>query len=57
MVLKGVHLVTGQKVAIKKIEKGRLDSKMQAQIYSEAKVLYKCSHDVVIKCVEVFESV
>ena len=56
MVLKGVHLVTGQKVAIKKIEKSKLDSKMQAQIYSEAKVLYKCSHDVVIKCVEVFES-
>ena len=29
---------------------------MRAQIYSEAKILYKCSHEIIIKCVEVFES-
>ena len=55
-VLRGAHKITGQQVAIKKIKKTKLDSKMRAQIYSEAKILYKCSHEIIIKCVEVFES-
>ena len=54
--LKAYHKITKQPVAVKKIDKCKLDDKNRAQIYSEAKILYKCSHDVIIKCVEVFES-
>ena len=49
-----VHKISGQEVAIKVIDKSKLDESSRKQIQVEATILYKFRHPNIVKVVEVF---
>ena len=49
-----VHKSSGQEVAIKVIDKSKLDESSLKQIQVEAKILYKSRHPSLVKVIEVF---
>lgn len=53
---RGVHKITGKKVAVKAIDKEKLEVSGSSQFQNEAAILYQCRHQQIIKCVEVFET-
>jgi len=53
-VWRGKHRITKQEVAVKAMEMN-VNPDHDSAVYNEAKILYKCSHPFIIRCLEVFE--
>ena len=53
----GIHILTGQQVAIKSIDKQYMkDEHSKRKVFQEVLILKKCNHKNVIKLLEVFEN-
>ena len=51
---RGKHRITRQEVAVKAIQM-KVSSDNDSAVYNEAKILYRCVHPFIIRCIEVFE--